>query len=414
MKITKFVSEDISGGAAVADVVHLDIVEFISEGEIIDIVKNLISIEGHKDIEDRESKVTEYIKILFENEDIPIEITEIEKNRPNIYAKIAGDDDTINLMFNGHTDTVPGFTMDYEPFNPFIKDEKIYGRGSVDMKGGIAAMLSAMVAVKRQGLKLKKTVMFAGVIDEEERSKGTEQLIKENVVPNYVVIGEPTDLRVCIAHKGMEWIEVKFKGKATHGSRPREGKNAIYMASEFCKSIYEELEPKISIREFELLGSGTINVGRIIGGDDPNIVPDSCSVQIDRRWLPNETLEFIHKEVEEYASIAAEKFGGRYEIRAMREFTASMINAPYSIDIDNELVKSALNITAEVTGQELPPRDFPAWSDAGLLSNHTDAKCIILGPGSINQAHSNDEFCITDDIVKASEIYFKLIKKLCL
>lgn len=414
LKISKFVSEDISGGVAVVDAVQLEIAEFISESEIIDIAKNLISIEGHKDIKDRESKVAEYIKNLFENENIPIEVIEIEKNRPNIYGKIEGDDDTVNLMFNGHIDTVPGFTMNYEPFKPFIKDEKIYGRGSADMKGGITAMLSAMLAVKRQKLKLKKTVMFAGVIDEEERSKGTEQLILEKVAPNYVVIGEPTDLRVCVAHKGMEWIEIKFKGKATHGSRPREGKNAIYMASEFCKLIYEELEPIITKREFELLGSGTINVGRILGGDDPNIVPDSCSVQIDRRWLPNETLEFIHKEVEEFACIAAEKFGGKYEIKAMREFTASMINAPYSIALDDELVKIALNITAEVTGQELLPRDFPAWSDAGLLTNHTDAKCIILGPGNINQAHANDEFCAIDDIVKASEIYFKLIKKLCL
>lgn len=392
----------------------MEITKFISEHEIIDIAKNLISIEGHKDIAVRESNVAGYIKNLFENENIPANITGIEKFRPNIYAKIIGEDDTINLMFNGHLDTVPGFTMEYEPFKPFIKDEKIYGRGSADMKGGITAMLSAMLAVKRQGLKLKKTVMFAGVIDEEERSKGTEQIIKEKIIPKYVVIGEPTNLRVCIAHKGMEWIEVIFKGKATHGSRPKEGKNAIYMASEFCKLIYSELEPKIYKREFEFLGSGTINVGRIMGGDDPNIVPDSCSVQIDRRWLPNETLEFIHKEVEEYANIAAEKFGGKYEIKAMREFTASMINAPYSISKDDELVKSALNITAEVTRQELPPKDFPAWSDAGLLSNHTNAKCIILGPGNINQAHSNDEFCAIDDIVKASEIYFKLIKKLCL
>lgn len=390
------------------------ITQFISESEIIDVAKNLISIEGHKDVADRESKVAEYIKNLFLKENILTETKEIEKNRPNIYGKIKGNDDGIHLMFNGHIDTIPGFTMDYEPFKPVIKDGIIYGRGAADMKGGIAAMLAAMIAVKREGLKLNKTVMFAGVIDEEERSKGTEELIKDNILPEYVVIGEPTNLRVCIAHKGMEWVEVIFKGKATHGSRPHEGKNAIYMASVFCNMINEKLQPKIEERVHDLLGYGSINVGFIAGGDDPNIVPDRCSVQIDRRWLPAETLDAVHNEIEEYADKAAGKFGGSYELRAMREFTASMINAPYSINSDDILVTAALEITGTVTGNRLPPRDFPAWSDAGLLSNHAGAKCIVLGPGNINQAHANDEFCSLDEIIKASEIYFKIIKQLCL
>lgn len=392
----------------------MEITEFISESEIVDLTTKLISIESHKDIPIKESNVAKYIKNTFEKENIPVNTKKIEINRTNVYGTIEGKDNTIHLMLNGHIDTIPGFNMDYNPFNPFIKDGVIYGRGSADMKGGIAAMLSAMIAVKRQRIHLNKTVMFAGVIDEEERSKGTEQLIKDNIFPKYAIIGEPTDLRVCTAHKGMEWIEVIFIGKATHGSRPREGRNAIYMASEFCKSIYSDLEPKISRKKFGPLESGTINVGRISGGNDPNIVPDKCTVQIDRRWLPNETLEFVHKEIDGYAKAAAEKFKGDYVINAMREFTASMINAPYSIDTNNELVQTSIDICADVTGARLPPRDFPAWSDAGLLSNHTDAKCIILGPGNIAQAHASNEFCPIRDIVLASEIYYKLIKKLCL
>jgi len=392
----------------------LDITKYTSESEIIDIITKLVSIESHKNVDQRESMVTKYIMNIFEKNNIHVEYDEVEKNRPNIVGKIFGENTLIHLMFNGHTDTVPGFTMEYEPFKPFIKDGNIYGRGSADMKGGIAAMIAAMIAIKRQGLQLKKTVAFAGVIDEEERSKGTEHLIKKNIISDYVVIGEPTNLRVCTAHKGMEWIEVSFKGKATHGSSPKAGKNAIYMATNFCRMIYEELDPVISKREHELLGCGSINVGYINGGDDPNIVPDRCSVQIDRRWLPNETLEFIHKEIESYATKAADKFEGQYEIRAMRELTASMINAPYSIEQSNELVTTALDITSQIAGKSFPTRDFPAWSDAGLLSNHTKAKCIILGPGNIKQAHANDEFCSIDEILKASEIYYNLIKKLCL
>lgn len=316
-------------------------------------------------------------------------------------------------MFNGHIDTIPGFTMDYPPFQPFVKDGKIYGRGSADMKGGITAMLSAMTAIKRAGVDLDETVMFAGVIGEEERSKGTEHLLKINIIPKNVVIGEPTDLEVSIAHKGMEWIEVKFNGKSTHGSRPHEGINAIYAASEFCKLVREELQAKVEKQEFPLLGHGTINIGLIKGGDDPNIVPDTCLVQIDRRWLPNQTLDGIHNEIKEVAQKAVNIIGGTFEVRAMREFTASMINAPHSIKEDDELVENLLDITEDVTGKPKKPVAFPAWSDAGLLGNHSDAKCVVLGPGNIVQAHANDEFCDIEQICQATEIYFNLILKMC-
>ena len=97
----------------------------------------------------------------------------------------------------------------------------------------------------------------------------------------------------------------------------------------------------------------------------------------------------------------------------MREYTASMTNAPHSIDPNDDLVLAAVDIAAAVTGENLPPRDFPAWSDAGLLSNHTDAKCLMLGPGNIGQVHANDEFSPTDEIIKAAEIYYKLINQIC-
>ncbi|WP_202710565.1 ArgE/DapE family deacylase [Sporosalibacterium faouarense] len=388
--------------------------DYVSKNEIIEITKKLVSIEGHKDTADKESKVAEYIKDLLEKEEIEVETEEIEPNRSNVYGRLYGKENGIELMFNGHIDTIPGFTMDYEPFNPYIKNGKIYGRGSADMKGGIAAMLSAVIAMKRANVKLEKGVMFAGVIDEEERSKGTERLINRGLIPNMAVIGEPTELRVSIAHKGMEWIEVTFQGRSTHGSRPKEGINAIYAASEFNRLVYKELSPKIEDRKFDLVGNGTINVGVIKGGDDPNIVPDRCTVQIDRRWLPSETLEEVHEEIKEIAQRAVDSVGGSFELRGMREATASMINTPHSIERDHKLVVEALKSLEKVKGEKLEARDFPAWSDAALLSNNAHTKAIILGPGNINQAHANDEFCDIDEIIMASEIYFDLVEKFCL
>lgn len=394
---------------------YVEVTKFVRSEEILRTTKDLLTIESHKETPDRESKLVEYIKNLLETESIFVETNEIEPKRPNIYATIEGEDEGLELIFNGHTDTVPGLdNMDYPPFTPFIKDDAIHGRGASDVKCGIAAMLSAMIAIKRAGYKLKKSVMFAGVIDEEERSKGTEQMVKDNIVSKYVVVGEPTNLRVAVAHKGMEWIEVSFKGLGTHGSRPYVGINAVYMASEFNRLVYEELEAKILDRKDKLVGPGTINVGNIIGGTDPNVVPSNCKLQIDRRWLPDESVDYIYDEIEDIAKRASKKFGGEYEIRPMRELTASMKNTPHYLDPDDEFVKNALDITEEVTGEKHPARDFQAWSDAGILSNHTNAKCIILGPGNINQAHSNDDFCTVDELMKATEIYFRLIKKLCL
>ena len=388
--------------------------DYISNDEILEISKKLISIESHKDNTDRESKVAKYISQLLLEEHIENELDYIEENRPNVYAYIRGENPCIELMFNGHIDTIPGFNMDYEPFTPYIKDGKIFGRGSADMKSGLAGFLGSMIALKRSRKKLKNTLMFAGVIGEEERSKGTEQLVKNKISAKNIVIAEPTDLKVSVTHKGMEWIEVKFLGKSTHGSRPHEGINSIYMASEFCNLIQNEIQPKIESNFFEMLGHGTINAGVIKGGNDPNIVPDNCTIEIDRRWLPNENLSQAYEEIESIAAKVINKFGGSFEVRAMRELTASMTNAPHSIDTSTFLVKEALKSTEKFTGEKQVPRDFPAWSDAGILSNHTNAKCIILGPGNINQAHANDEFCDINQITTAAHIYFDLIEKFCL
>jgi acetylornithine deacetylase/succinyl-diaminopimelate desuccinylase len=392
----------------------MKLIEFISNYEVLKILQELISIEGHKEVDDKESRVAEYIVKLLEKEGIEAELDLIEENRPNVYGYIRGEEDGIELMFNGHTDTIPGFTMDYDAFKPFVKDGKIYGRGSADMKAGLTAAIASMIAIKRSGVKLSKTVMFAGVIDEEERSKGTERLIEKGIIPNMVIIGEPTQLEVSIAHKGMEWMEVKFKGRATHGSRPHEGINAIYMASEFNRLVMEVLQPEIESKQFDLIGNGSINVGVINGGNDPNIVPDTCTIQIDRRWLPTETLESIYKEVQDLAQKVIDKFGGSFETREMRELTASMINAPHSIDIKHALVTEAIKSVEKFTNSKREPRDFPAWSDAGLLSNHSEAKCIILGPGNINQAHANDEFCEIEQVIQGTNIYFDLIQKFCM
>lgn len=389
--------------------------DYFSEQELIDLTTHLVSIESHKDCAEEESEVARMLHALMHSEGIPSEVKEVDSSRLNIFATIAGTESATALMLNGHTDTIPGFNMDFPPFEPFIKDGNLYGRGAVDMKGGIAAMVAALIAVKRAGLKLKKGVVFAGVIDEEQCSKGTEQIVKElNIRPEMAIIGEPTKLEVAIAHKGMEWTEVIFKGRSGHGSRPYEGNNAIYAATEFVSLVRSELIPQVEDTKFDLLGNATLNVGVIKGGDDPNVIPDTCIVQIDRRWLPNEDIDEIYSQYNAFAARAAKVTGCTFTVRCMEEAVASLKNTPHSIEAGDRLVTEALAAVEQVTGKKQEPVAFPAWSDAALLSNNIGTRCIVLGPGNIDQAHTNNEFCSIKDIIDASEIYLDLIKRLCL
>ncbi|WP_294379139.1 M20 family metallopeptidase, partial [uncultured Clostridium sp.] len=354
------------------------------------------------------------IEEILKNEKIPVQLDYVLPKRPNVYAFLGGEfTKKPKLMLNGHVDTVPGFNMDYDAYKPFIKNGSIFGRGSCDMKGGIASFIAAIIAIKRSGIKLDDTVMFAGVIDEEECSRGTEHLVKNGFNPEYVLISEPTGMDLCTRHKGFEWMEVKMIGRSCHGSTPKEGKNAIYAASYFNQIIQEKLEPIIDSRFDKELGRGSVCVGKIEGGNDPNIVPDLCSVQLDRRWLPQESLESVHNEVIECAKIAAEKYGCKFEFRPLVELRASMVNAPYSLDVNDKFVTTMQDILSNVLKKNVEPTYFKGWSDAGILGNHSDAKCIILGPGNAEQAHANDEFCSLDEIYENSEVCFEAIRKLC-
>lgn len=391
----------------------MSVFDHISKQEALDFFKDLVAIESHKACDARESNVVDRIHRVFDSEGIFCEEQAVEPKRNNIYAIIKGMDEQLEFMFNGHTDTIPGFDMDIEPFKPQERGENVYGRGTCDMKAGVCAFIMAMCAIKRSGIALDRSVGFAGVIDEEERSKGTEAMLKWHYAPKHVIIGEPTSLEVCIAHKGLEWIEISCHGKSVHGSRPKEGINAIYVASQVIRRIENELAPAIESKTDPLLGCGSICVGVIAGGDDPNIVPAWTKFQIDRRYLPGETLENIYAEIERITSETAKAYDTLIEVRGLDELTASMKNLPYSLNPNDPYVEAVQSVSGKIRGKAVKPQAFPAWSDAGLLSNYSDAKCIVLGPGSIDKAHSADEFCPISEYYQACEIYYDLILKIC-
>ena len=163
-------------------------------------------------------------------------------------------------------------------------------RLTVDMKGALAAAMCAMVELKESGTRLKGDLIFCGVADEEEAGIGTRSLIETGPEATYSVICEPTSLEINLGQKGLEWIEVSFRGHKVHGGAQKEGVNAIMMAGRFLHKLETEYLPKLAQRTHPVLGQATLNIGTIAGGDQPSTVADHCSIRLDRRCLPSETI----------------------------------------------------------------------------------------------------------------------------
>lgn len=216
----------------------------ISEKEVIDFIGELVSIPSYHGIKNQETEVANKINELFEKEGIESEIIHVADGRCNVIANLKGTGNGKTLLLTGHTDTVPPYDME----SPFIlknDDGKLFGRGVVDMKGPLACMIYSMIAIKRAKIELKGNIIFAGVIDEEEKSLGTIDLLEKDIKADAAIVGEPTNFEACVAHRGLEWFELYFQVKTVHGGAQKLGVNAIVKASDFIQRAEEKLAPKI-------------------------------------------------------------------------------------------------------------------------------------------------------------------------
>lgn len=384
----------------------------IKEAEVVKIASDLIRIPSYSHTENQEKRVAEYIYNLLKEENIPVELKEVLKGRFNVTAYLKGEGGGKSLMLSGHLDTVPPYDME-NPFTPVLKDGVLYGRGACDMKGPVSAMLLSLIALKRSGISLKGDVLFTGVIDEEEKGKGAEYLVKNGPFTDGAIIGEPTDMKIAVGHKGLEWIKVKVAGKKVHGGRMDEGINAIEMASKFIERIYDEYVPKLKERHHEILGQPTINIGKITGGDQPSTVPGECIIEIDRRWIPIEAREQVYEELNQIINdLKLEVPGFNADLSDMFTEDNLLSHKPFFTDKDDPIVKAAKEA---LTGKNKNTEEtvFPAWSDAGTIAAYTNTKCIIMGPGDLRLAHSKDESIKVKDLTEAARIYTEIIMDYC-
>jgi acetylornithine deacetylase/succinyl-diaminopimelate desuccinylase len=311
------------------------------------------------------------------------------------------------LILCGHTDTVaPNAITTMAPFGAEMRAGRICGRGAVDMKGPVAAMAAALVALKNLHLLEKGRVTLAAVIDEEMESLGAEALIHSGIAADGAIVGEPTSNQIAIGHKGLEWLEIEFLGKATHGGTPEKGVNAISAAARFVQIVEAELAPKLQTRRHPVQGAPTINMGTIHGGDQPSTVAARCTIQLDRRWVPAETIEQIFGELEEIlVSVKNVMPGLKTELRRVPGGMATMVHGPLEIAADHTLVRAAQKAREEIYGDAGTLTAFPAWTDAALLSREAKIPCLVCGPGDLSLAHSAEESIAISEVEEAVRLY---------
>lgn len=376
------------------------------DGRVIELLARLVRAPSHPGIPRQEEAVVRELNAYLQARGIVATITEVRPGRPNLVASVEGPRPGRHLVLCGHTDTVPPNNMDSsDPFAATERDGRLHGRGAVDMKGSIAAMAGALVRLQEAGSISAGKVTLAAVIDEEMQSLGAEALIQSGFRADGAIVGEPTRNRVAIGHKGLEWLEIEFTGRAAHGGTPSAGINAIAAAAHFVHLVESELIPQLEHRRDPILGPPAINIGTIRGGDQPSTVAAHCSLRLDRRWVTTESIEQVFEDLGGLLrKVRQERPGLKTSLARMPEGMATMIHGPATVDPDSPLVRASQQALADL-GKAAPWTVFPAWSDAALLSREANIPSIVWGPGELDYAHSPEESIETDEVLLAADLY---------
>lgn len=349
-----------------------------------------------------EEEIQRYIAGFFTRAGIPIEWQEVSPGRANVVGKLKGRNPGRRLVLEAHVDTAGIDNMTVSPFEPDLRDGRLYGRGACDTKGGLAAMMHAVLAVHRSGTVPPSDVWLAAVVDEEHSYRGVLRLC-EGLSATGAIVAEPTDLRVVVASKGCLRWRVTVTGRAAHSSKPHLGVNAITRMARFIVALEEE-EQHLKASRHPLVGSPTINVGVIQGGAQVNIVPDECFIEIDRRLIPGETLTDVQHRYELLPETLRTQFPDLHVSQS-----PLISDWPMETSTDAEIVRIACDVLKNAQ-LDPEPVGVPFGSDASKLVR-IGVPSIVLGPGSIDQAHTADEFVPADEVVKAASLYEEIIRR---
>ncbi len=360
-----------------------------------------------------EAAASEFLCKFLRERGIPAELEEAAPGRPNVVALLSSSDapkqisdkKSAALAILAHIDTVgPGDMPD--PFTPCERDGRLYGRGALDIKSGVAAMCAAAIVARDAGA-IQKPLLIAAVVDEECDSIGTEALLKRYSADAAIVI-EPTDLRLTVAHKGYAWFEIVTHGRAAHGSLPLEGRDAIRMMGRVL-NILDALDRKLaSLTPHPLLGHGSLHASVIRGGQELSSYPAECRLQLERRMLPEESAGEVEVELRSMiAGLAARDPDFRATLRGLGSRPA------YEISHDAPIVQLVSNAIRKILGPTVAEQcvGMAAWTDTALLAE-AGIPGIVFGPSG-RGLHGKEEYVELDSVVECSEILLEAIRSAC-
>jgi acetylornithine deacetylase/succinyl-diaminopimelate desuccinylase len=367
----------------------------------------LVRIPSHPGLPRQEERVAEALASWLAGHGLEPRRDEVVAGRPNVLATMGGASPGPRLVLCGHTDTVPLNAGDPGVgFAGELRDGRLHGRGAVDMKGAVAAMAAALAALAETGALPAGAVTLAAVVDEEMESLGAERLVKSGLAADGAIVGEPTGNRLALGHKGLEWLEIAFTGRAAHGGTPAAGVNAILAAARFVELVERELTPTLAARAHPLLGPPTLNFGTIAGGDQPSTVAATCRLTADRRLVPGETYATAAGELAALLGrVEAETPGLTATIARLPGGMATLEHVPLATPAHHPVARACVAARELVTGEEATPIAFPAWTDGALLAAFAGVPTVILGPGDLALAHSPRESVPLSEIQQAARIY---------
>ena len=344
-----------------------------------------------------EQRVSEYLAALAQKCALEVEYQPVFTQQParaNLIVRLrAQGKRRRRIILAPHLDTVAA-----DEFRPRVEKGKLFGRGACDTKGSVAAMFSALLALANGKRPAETEIIFVGLVDEENGQEGSRVFARSKIKGDLAIIGEPTELKVVTAHKGDLWLKLVTKGRAAHGARPELGENAVHQMARVIDLLETKYQELLRKRRHALLGHPTINVGSVRGGRQPNIVPDRCEIEIDRRTIPGEKDRAVQREIVDFVR----KAGLKVELMNSKAKDCMALET----DPTNELVQQLMSVSAQVE-----PAGVDFFSDAAIIANG-GTPSVVFGPGNIAQAHTANEWISLRSLEKATNVLTRFLRSL--
>ena len=342
-----------------------------------------------------ETECAQFLAGVLRGWGFAVSLSEVAPGRPNVLARV-GPTGRSPLILNGHLDVVGTDGMKHAPFEPASIGDRLFGRGSTDMKGGIAAMCVAAARAAARGA-LASEIIIAAVCDEEFESIGTRALLADGLQATGAIVTEPTRMAVCPAHKGFVWIELVFQGRAAHGSRHDVGIDAVRHAGVFLAALDRFERDVLTGRQHPLLGRPSLHAAMIEGGTGWSTYAERCTLRIERRTIPGESGESALAEVN---ALCAEVTDAHESLRVQSRIVCAQ--PPLDLAMDAPLTRAMVN-AASADGADAPIEGLSCWTDAALF--HAEGiPALCFGPGDIARAHSAEEWVERSQIERATQV----------